>query len=252
VHETCDKFEGKTFAEVILDLEYNGTRLTVFRHFKRTWHQDPSVTRWGISVRNENISEAKELLEKIKNILADRYSIESVQRFFTDKEIPSAYPTKDTQTNDDDWFKDDYFDKMIKTGVLQDDFIQFLNDKDVDNDKDSVKSWGTGDTTYTEIMASIPAQVPTDTSTITPDSVDILSKEVDDRKERFKEQLLENGIPEKDIHKIMASDPPYDMIMGNITRSSWNAETSMVMIMAIREHYFKKEKHKNDERQKQA
>lgn len=69
----------------------------------------------------------------------------------------------------------------MQKGVLKDDFVKFLQDENSDDEKDSVVSWGTGHTTYTEIVTKPSQTVLTDSSTITPESATISNQEIEDR-----------------------------------------------------------------------
>jgi hypothetical protein len=141
--------------------------------------------------------------------------------------------------NDDDWFKDDFFDKMITSGSLKSEFIQFLRGDDSNKDKESIASWGTGDTAYTDIVASTSGKevLLTDTSTITPDSTGVSETELLSRKGRIQEQLEKKNISQEDIHLMLLGKPPYDVIMHGITLHTWNLENTIVMLLAIHYHY---------------
>lgn len=54
-----------------------------------------------------------------------------------------------TQEEDDDWFdEEDDTEELVKKGIIDRSFLQFLSEGIDDSDKQSVASWGTGDTAY--------------------------------------------------------------------------------------------------------
>lgn len=55
----------------------------------------------------------------------------------------------------DDWFDDDdSIEEVIKKGLIDSTFIQFFGEKTKEEETSSAVSWGTENTTYTEIIAS--------------------------------------------------------------------------------------------------
>jgi hypothetical protein len=94
------------------------------------------------------------------------------------------------QDDEDDWFgDDDDVDDMIKKGVIDCSLLQFLSERG-DDDKQSVVSWGTGDTTYTEMMANKETS-GTSTSSITLDTSTFSTEETSRRKSLVKQRLIE-------------------------------------------------------------
>jgi hypothetical protein len=239
IHDTCDEFDNKTFSEIILGQKHPVTNRRVFSHFKRMWHQDPTIIKWGLSVNPDNIEEANEVLRNLRKDLEGKYD-RSLDHFFIATETDQRDTKFVRQTdNDDDWFTDDFFDKMITSGSLKSEFIQFLRGDDSDKDKESIASWGTGDTAYTDIVVSTSGKEVslTDTSTITPDSTGVSETELLSQKGRIQEQLEKKNISQEDIHLMLLGKPPYDVIMNGITLHTWNLENTIVMLLAIHYHY---------------
>jgi len=241
IHDTRESFGGKTFSELVLEQMDKNVR--VFSHFKRVWHQDPGVTRWGLSVHKEDREAALIILSNIKESLEEQYGSE-IRDFFGDKQL-NLQRSVVRNTNDDTWFsneEEDAFDKMIS---LKDGFIQFLNgghtDNYDDNDKESVASWGTGDTNYTGVISPTGKEtIPTDSSTITSDPGFIIDKEeIELRRKKLCEELGKRKVPTKVIEDIISGRDPYGMIINGVAFHSWNLENSTIMAVAMWEYHTK-------------
>jgi hypothetical protein len=250
IHNTRDEFEGRTFAEIVLAQTYEGKR--IMAHFKRVWHQDPAVTRWGISVQTEDSDAANLILSNLMDSLEERYG-SVIRGFFLDKPVNTQEPRAMNNSSDEGWFKDDAFKNMISAGIFKNGFIQFLKgeDKDDETDKDSVDSgvsWGTGDTNYTDVVAPNKKDiVSTDSSTITPDSGIIVNQdEIESRRQKLRSALQNRKLTLDEIEEIMSGHDPYGMIVNGIILPAWNLESSIIMVLAIREYYSQKPKKKNE------
>lgn len=245
IHETRESFGGKTFSELVLEQEDQNKR--IFSHFKRVWHQDPEVTRWGLSVQKEDRESALSILSNITTLLEDKYGAD-ISDFFMDKQLNLQRPVEPS-SNDDKWFstEEDAFDKMIS---LKDGFIQFLNggENNNENDKDSVASWGTGETNYTEVVAPVEKEtILTDSSTITSDPGMVIDyKEIENRKGKLFQELYRKQVPMDIINDIKVGKDPFGMIISGLSLPSWKLESAIVMVLAIKEYYFKKPREKND------
>jgi hypothetical protein len=201
------------------------------------WHQDPIVKKWGLSVNQDTIEEATDVLQKIQEILEGKYG-PMIRQFFLKKGGTQEMNTPRQIENDDEWFNEDYLDKMIITGKITNDFLKYLKDDENDSDKDSFVSWGTGDTTYTEIGTMVSKDLVTpDSSTITPDSVRVSVQETEDRKKQIRIQLQKEDISREEIDMMLLGKPPYDIIMNGITWPTWSIETTIIMLRAIHNHY---------------
>jgi hypothetical protein len=166
INSSIEVFGDKTFAEIVLDLrDEEGNR--VFSHFNRAWSTDPSKKKWSLSVRSNLLTSTRAILDNIQDTLCTIYRNEVNQFFETNHtsdgwaEVVGRYKQQE-QEDEDNWFEDDDdIDDMVKTGLVDSSFIPFLSEQ-VDDDRKSVASWGTGDTAYTEIVTT---QETSDTAT---------------------------------------------------------------------------------------
>ena len=133
---------------------------------------------------------------------------------------------------------------MIEKGIVDSSFLQFLNKKGDEDDKQSLASWGTGETTYTELVNGQKAN-DTSTSSITNDSTLTLLEERESRITSIKTLLTKMGIHEKEISKMCSSQAPYDLAFSGIHLPTWDAEKEVFLLLAIREQY--KNNLKNDD-----
>jgi hypothetical protein len=54
IHNSIDAFEGKTFAEIVMETTVeNQGKARVFNHFNRAWSMNPEAERWGIVSETE-------------------------------------------------------------------------------------------------------------------------------------------------------------------------------------------------------
>lgn len=237
IHKQIDIFDGRTFAEVILDKQDNsGTR--IFLHFNRVWSNNPTQQRWSLLVKPNLVSCARNVLNDIMDDMVEQYGQE-VKQFFKDNTVSSQWldaVTRGDKTQDDeeDWFDDDDdIEEMVKKGLVDSTFLNFLAGNVDDSDKQSVASWGTGETTYTEIC-STQITSSTTTSSITQDNSSGKSKEVEKCKILVKEKLLENGVPVSKVDHIMANKSPYELVFSGIHLPSWEVDKEYFLIMALR------------------
>lgn len=187
-----------------------------------------------VAVKPTMLADANETLRTLFKKLEDEYG-EVVEQFFVDRRSDQQatvnYPENDD--DDDQWFQDDDIDKMIKTGILKDDFIQFLNGNVEDKDKQSVLSWGTGDTNYTDLETITKDSASLGVSSITPESEFLSEAEVKERYSRVKDRLDKLEISREEVDKIIKRQAPYELVMSGIRLPAWRIETEMMMISGL-------------------
>ena len=235
IHGGENVFGGSTFAEKFLSMAKDeSTGKSLFRHFKRGWNADPSKETWLLAVAQDNVAKANEFLRSISDKLIEEYG-EDAEQFCDDKRVnyDTGYLKEGQDDDDDNWFQDDDIDGMIKSGVLKSDFIQFLKGESTEEDKESVLSWGTGETNYTELETVTRASMSQEVSSITNDF--LTAKEILDRREAVKSRLKNIVSNEKELTEIMEQQHPYELVMSGIELPTWNIETEVLMITAFRE-----------------
>lgn len=236
IHKQMESFDGKSFSEIILEMTDNsGSR--IFQHFNRVWSNDPSQQRWSISIKPHLCDQAQTILRDIKAVLEEKYGSE-INQFFREERVSQwleAVTRRNVvQDDEDDWFDDeDDVDEMIKKGLVDSTFLQFLAGKVDESDRQSVASWGTGDTTYTEICATHTTS-STITSSITQEQSTKTEEEVNLCKTQVQKKLLEKGIPRIEIDDIMAKKSPYELVFSGLHLPSWEVDKEVFLIMAIR------------------
>jgi hypothetical protein len=247
IHETVDAFHGLTFAEIILQLT-NEDDIRVFSHFNRAWSNDPGKERWALSIQSQMQESASKVYNNIRDTLHDIYGSE-IDKFFLDARRDTGWRDIVVNTNqykddEDDWFDDeDDIDEVVKRGIIDSSFIHFFGTKKDEDDKLSVVSWGTGNTTYTEMVATKDTG-STGISSITQESTKLSDEDIDTRKDIVKVRLLMRDIPETEVENIMQNNEPYQLAFSGIHLQSWDAEKEVYMIMAIREQYQTREQSK--------
>jgi hypothetical protein len=249
IHNTIPQFDNRTFSDIILgQTDKEGQR--VFKHFNRAWSSDPSEQKWSLSVYPYLVSEARHILNNMKETLYDQYGPD-IDQFFRDDTSKSSWAVAvsrnvNNQEDDDDWFDDDEdITEMVNKGIVDSSFLQFLAGKADEDDKQSVASWGTGDTAYTEICTNIE-NTDTSTSSITQEPQSMSEDEKDKRKDIVRVRLMMKGIPDKEINDIMENKHPYDLAFSGISLLNWDADKEVFLIMALRE-LVNKQNNVNDE-----
>lgn len=105
---------------------------------------------------------------------------------------------------------------MVKKGVVDSSFLTFLAEK-VEDDRQSIASWGTGGTTYTEII-KYKDMSETDTSSITQDTPKAAVEEINRRKALVRARLIEKNVTHQEIDDIPTSWPLAEFIWPHGTR----------------------------------
>jgi hypothetical protein len=102
---------------------------------------------------------ASKVFNNLKDDFYDNYGPE-MENFFQDSQTTTTWSEAVRskyvpQEDKDDWF-DDNIDEVVHKGFVDSTFLRFFDTTDdKDDDKQSVASWGTGNTTaYTEIVTS--------------------------------------------------------------------------------------------------
>jgi hypothetical protein len=72
IYQTIDAFEGKTFAEVVLQLVDNENN-KVLTHINRAWSNEPSKERWSLSIKSQLQDSAIRVYRNLKDTLTDNY-----------------------------------------------------------------------------------------------------------------------------------------------------------------------------------
>jgi hypothetical protein len=242
IHDTIPAFENRTFSDVVLGIQdTEGNR--IFNHFNRAWSNNPSEEKWSIAVKPHLISNARNIIDNLRDTLIEKYGSE-VNQFFKDDKVRPSWAmaiTQNTKTpeDDDDWFDDDDdIADMVSKGIVDSSFLHFLAGKIDDDDKNSVASWGTGDTTYTEICTNIET-TDTSTSSITHEPPSMEEEEKAKRKDIVRVRLMLQQVPEQEINDIMANKSPYDLAFSGINLSTWDPDKEVFLIMAIRDQLSK-------------
>lgn len=241
IHEGADIFEGKSFSEYVMNMKDQHEQ-QIFRHFKRGWSRDPTKEKWLLAVQPHMVATANKILRNLQATLTEKYGNE-VNKFFESKQsINSSSQSEQAEEDDDDsWFRDDDLDKKIKSGILQNDFIQFLQGNVDDDDKSSALSWGTGETNYTELETITKDSVSNVVSSITPGSNSITNEEIQERKELVRTTLCNMGIQEEELVKIINRHTPYELVMSGIGLTTWSIQGELLMIKGLREQLNKKD-----------
>ena len=121
-----------------------------------------------------------------------------------------------------------------KKGLIDPAVIQFLtgNMKGDETDRQSVASWGTGDTEYTEIVEQQDSSSTVSSSITQEPSLEVM-QDIQRKKELVIDKLKENGIPDKNIQNIMNNAPPYELVFSGIQLQTWLPDKEIFYIMAL-------------------
>lgn len=121
---------------------------------------------------------------------------------------------------------------MVEKGIDDSSFLQFLSEQ-VEDDRKSVASWGTGETTYTEIVTTQETSNTTTRRSITSGGTAFLStEEQEKRKGIVQVRLLMRGVTDKEVDDILQNKDPYQLAFSGIHLSSWGADKEVFLIMA--------------------
>ena len=241
IHESIEAFGNKTFSEIVLEMADPDTGTRMFNHFNRAWSNDPRKEKWGLSVKPNMVHKAEQAIQHMKDTLFDAYGPE-IDKFFEDYQMGLSYwdaaqgrPRNINQEDDDDWFEEeDDIDDLIKRGIVDTSFIQFLSGQQNTSDKESVVSWGTGDSTYTELVENQTLSTSGTLSSITQDPINIGTEDIAQRKGMVKELLMKQGVTNEEINSIMMSRSPYELAFSGIQLPTWEPTKEVFLIMAIR------------------
>jgi len=242
IHESIDVFEGKTLADIVLAISNESDGLRLFTHFNRAWSSDPTKQKWTLSVRNHLIKEARNKVAHLKDILTDTYGPD-IEHFFVsnhdeDQTWRNAYVSS-SKEEDDNWFDNDEneIEILIEKGILDNNFLAFLNSKVGESDKQSVVSWGTGDTAYTEMVTTHASSGTGNTSSLTNDSSPFTTAEKKHRIGLVKQKLLSKGISSDEFEAIRNNETPYELAFSGITLSTWDVDKEVFLILAIKNQF---------------
>jgi hypothetical protein len=167
----------------------------------------------------------------------DRYGPE-INIFFADERKHQLWDeivknNKTNQDDEDDWFdEEDDIDELVKQGLIEPSFIQFLQGKDEDNDKQSVASWGTGNTTYTELMEN-QESVVTVNSALTQDSMALGTQDTQGKRQVVIDMLKASGVRESTLEDISQNNHPYELVFSGIHLQTWDPQKEIFLIQAI-------------------
>lgn len=217
IHNSIVAFEGKTFAEVVMETTIeNQGEVRVFNHFNRAWSMDHEAERWALSVKSNLVKEATNIVRNLKDNMFDKYGPE-INIFFADERKHQTWDeivknNKTNQDDDDDWFdEEDDIDELVKQGLIEPSFIQFLQGKEEDNDKQSVASWGTGNTAYTELMDN-QESVVTVNSALTQDSTALGTQDTQGKRQVVIDMLRASEVKESILEDISQNNHPYEFL----------------------------------------
>jgi hypothetical protein len=250
IHHSIGSFGDMTFAQIVLGT-VNDENQRIFSHFNRVWSNDPSQERWALSVKYQHQESAQKIFNNLRDDLFDKYG-EEIEYFFLNKRINSQW--KDAVTNrqqmdeEEDWFDDDDdIDEVVKKGLVDSTFLKFFTNSklETNDDKQSVASWGTGNTAYTEIVTTQETTSTVDSS-ITQESPKLSDEEIAKKKDIVRVRLLIKGIQDEEVEDILANKAPYDLAFSGIQLKSWDPDKEIFMLLAIREQ-FKHNHNKNDD-----
>lgn len=94
-------------------------------------------------------------------------------------------------------------------------------------------SWGTGDTTYTEMMVNKDAS-GTSTSSITLDTSSVSTEEIIRKKSLVKQCLIEKQLTDHEMEDILNNKDPFQLTFSGVHLPTWDVEKEVFLIMAIR------------------
>jgi hypothetical protein len=241
IHQTIDAFEGKTFAEVVLQSVDDGNK-KVFTHINRAWSNVPSEEKWSLSIKSQLQDSAMRVYGNLKDRLTDKYGQDIERFFFKDRSQNSGWRdalmnTTQTQEDDDDWFDDDEeIEEVVKKGLIDSTFLHFFSGNADEDDKESVASWGTGNTAYTEIVMTKETG-STGTSSITNDSHKLPDAEIEKRRDIVRVRLKLKNVPEEEIDDMMERKPPYELAFSGVHLPTWEADKEVFMLLAFRDQF---------------
>jgi hypothetical protein len=145
--------------------------------------------------------------------------------------------TTQHQDDEDDWFDDDEdIEDVVKNGLIDSTFLHFFGGKTEEDDKESVASWGTGNTAYTEIVMTKDTG-STGTSSITQDSNKLSEDEIGKRRDIVRVRLQMKEVSDEDIEDMMGQQKPYELAFRWVHLPSWEADKEVFMLLALRDQF---------------
>lgn len=182
------------------------------------------------------VAEANETLRRIKSQILSEVRSKGME-FFDQIGTSTMQSMGEHDDDDDGWFQDDdEIDDMIKKGDLKIEFIQFLNGKHEEGDRESMVSWGTGNTNYTDLETVEPNPVTSTAASSITDSAETTVQEITSRKNLVREQLVELQVDNATMQAIFSGQSPYELVMSGIGLKTWKIESEIFLINLIRAH----------------
>ena len=211
IYESIEKFNGKSFQEIIMQIESKEVQgLRLFRHFNHVWDREPSKRKWAISTHTKLHEEAIAKINGLKSELENKYGKE-VSKFFEEAAPRRSFYADRGKTieeeEEDDWFKDsDIISEKEKSifveGITEAMFETQMNGTDA-------PSWGSAMSNLSptgETMAS--------TSTLTRSTVTVTDAQVEQRKQDLVQTLSTKGVAKATIQQMIEGTTPYDIVSG--------------------------------------
>jgi hypothetical protein len=118
-------------------------------------------------------------------------------------------------------------------------FLKFFKDKEEEEeeeDKQSVVSWGTGNTAYTEIVTTTETAGTVDSS-ITQDTTAAADDDTETKKSLVKSRLIQQGVTTDEANDMLDNKTPYEFAMCGSHLPSWDPGKEVFMLLAIRNQY---------------
>jgi hypothetical protein len=221
-------------AEILLEMRSTmNNGIHIIQHFKHQWNPDTTIGMWTAAVHKGVYQEAVSVLKNLQRTMLEQYGSEVLKYFNTVVQQDQRTSRTIIEDDEDKWFEDEEDDN--ERGILEEGFEFFLSP----SEENSVASWGTGNTKYTELVqqntqTTIVSSLTSEEKTIT---------EVQNRKTELEAALRAKGITcEDQIQKILDGCAPFGFILKHIRYKEWSLSEEVEIILAMNERQHSKGK----------
>ena len=227
IDETIEEFEGKTFQEVVMEIESKtipGAKL--FRHFNHAWDRDPAKKKWAMSVHTKLCDEAIEKMKGIKNELEEKYGTK-ITKFFAVNNRRSYYAARGTsieEEDEDNWFQDNEIISAQEKSILLEGVTEAMFGLKTNGGDDP--SWGSAVSNV-----SPGGETKASTSTLTQSTATVPTAQVDQRKIDIRQTLKAKGYPKYTINSMIFGSKPYELISECFKANDYS-HTGMVALLS--------------------
>ena len=227
IYESDKKFGGKTFQEIIMEIESKEVQgLKLFRHFNHVWDRDPERRKWAISTHTKLHVEAIEKIKGLKMELEEKYG-NGINRFFEEerkrKDFYADRGKSIEEEEEDDWFKDSEIISDKEKCIFVEGITEAMFETTMKGGDEP--SWGS-------VISNISptGESKASTSTLTRSTITVTDAQVEQRKKDLVQTLTSKGVKQDTIEKMVQGETPYDLVSGVFKTDEYTHEGMVTLL----------------------